>query len=177
MSDTLLELQLATAQQELKAVYRERDHLLATLSTFLPATFASSVDPDWSLLALPVDAEVTLFWNVAAENTDLFSHVPSPPGAIETDGRSTDEKYAVMREVTATMAGVVAELNLAGLPDLLAAMVDQEPEPEHTSPEPAPVPEVPAGDVASLAWGDTEEPAPAPAPLPKRNPRAKKAGA
>lgn len=177
-----MENQLATLEQELKAVYRERDHLIATLSAFLPATMAPSAYPDWSLLALPVDEDVTLYWNVAAENADLFPHVPAPLGVLETDGRSTDEKYAVLREVTATMAEVVQELNVAGLSDLLFAAVGEDvtenvaetvlnlPEPEAVHDQAAPEPELVHDEAPDFL-------APTPAPLPKRNPRAKKAGA
>jgi hypothetical protein len=171
MSD--LELQLATAQQELKAVYRERDHLIATLCAFLPATITPSVHPDWSLLGMQVDEDATLFWSIAAENRDLFPHVAAATGVVETDGRSTDEKYAALREITAAMVEVVTELNTAGLSDLMAALSDAAPEPE---PEPAPEPEpMPEPEPEHEA-----EPVPAARPrkaTARKTTAAKKAGA
>lgn len=173
MSD--LELQLATAQQELKAVYRERDHFIAALAAFLPATLTESW-PDWTLLSMQVDEETHLLWSIAAENRDLFPHVQVSPNPVETDGRSTDEKYALLREITASMAEMAAAMNLAGLPDLLAAAVDDaerevhdvqlpEPEPEHNE----------AAEAEQLPDEGVKEPTPEPAPLPRRTPRAKKA--
>jgi hypothetical protein len=176
MSD--LELQLATAQQELKAVYRERAHLVAALAALMPGTlsYADPSTPEWAVLTLDGGGEgEQLSWHIAPEDLDLFPHMPVTEEGLAWDGHSTEEKYERLRAMTAVMAEMTSALSLAGLPSLFAAMAD-EVEENAGDPEPKPEPE-PEHDQAAPEPAPKPGPSAARAPLPKRTPRAKKADA
>lgn len=190
-----LQLELDTAQQELKNVYRERAHLVAILAAFVPATlsYTDPSTPDWPVLTLDGGEGGQLSWHIAPDDIDLFPHIPITEEGFAWDGHSTEEKYERLRDMTAVVSEMMSVLNVAGLPDLLAAAVDEaereaELEPEHTSPKEPEL--VPAHMCAEYrAENGTEtcinahcelcRPTPATAPMPKKTTtsRAKKAGA
>lgn len=101
MSDAPLELQLATAQQEVANVYRERAHLVALLAALYPSSLAYS-DPDtpeWPVVTVETPAG-QMSWHVAPDDVGLFDHLDGPAEGFEWDGHSTDEKYERMRDLT-----------------------------------------------------------------------------
>lgn len=113
MSEAPLELQLATAREELRSVYRERAHLLAFLSAMTPGALAYT-DPDtpeWPVLTIDGGPGDQMSWHIAPDDLDLFAHMPADAPAIAWDGHSTEEKYERLRTMTAFMV----ELRDAGL--------------------------------------------------------------
>ncbi len=100
--------QVATLQQTLNNVYRERAHLVALLSALYPSALAYSDPdtPDWPVVTVET-GKGQLSWHIGPGDVDLFEHLP--PAADGTapvwDGHSTDEKYARIRELTAAVAG------------------------------------------------------------------------
>lgn len=167
MSDAPLELQLATAQQELKNVYRERAHLLAFLATITPSVIGETDPhtPGWPVLTIAGGEQGQMSWHIAPDDVELFAHVPQ--GEMAWDGHSTDEKYRRLQAMTAFMA----ELRDAGLfstmADLLASLAADEQTktgPDTGQPEPEPVQEPLTGP----------ESAAEPAPAPKRRGRPRK---
>lgn len=167
MSDAPLELQLATAQQELRNVYRERAHLLAFLAAITPASIGET-DPDtpgWPVLTLDGGENGQMSWHIAPDDADLFHHVPK--GDVPWDGHSTEEKYQRLADMTRFMT----ELRDAGLftttADLLTSLAADEQTktaPDTGQPEPEPVQEPLTGP---------QEPAQA-APAPKRRGRPRR---
>jgi hypothetical protein len=146
-----MENQLATLEAELKGVYRERAHLVAFLTSVLPATLAET-DPDtpgWPVVTVDTPAG-QLSWHIAPEDTDLFGHMDRTPEGIAWDGHSTEEKYERLHALTEAIAA-------SGSVPPLAWLGTKEPEPEHDQAEPEPKPE--------------------PEPKKTTTPRAKKAGA
>lgn len=167
MSDAPLELQLATAQQELANVYRERAHLLAFLAAITPSVIGETDPhtPGWPVLTLDGGEQGQMSWHIAPDDVELFAHVPK--GNVAWDGHSTDEKYRRLQDMTAFMT----ELRDAGLfttmADLLTSLAADEQTktaPDTGQPEPEPVQE---------ALTAPQEPA-EPAPAPKRRGRPRK---
>jgi hypothetical protein len=89
-------------QAQLRAVYRERAHLVAHLATLYPSTMADDPqDPEYRIVYLDTPGG-QWSWHIAHSDLDLL-HVPD--GAVEWDGHTTDEKYRRMRELTALRGG------------------------------------------------------------------------
>lgn len=97
-----LELQLATREQELRAVYRERAHLVAHLAS----EYQSSLDysdpdtPDWAVVIVQLPTG-QLSWHIAPDDVDLFAPLALHDKAMVWDGHSTEEKYARLDALTA----------------------------------------------------------------------------
>lgn len=101
-----LSMQLETARQELKNVYRERAHLVALLAALYPASLSYS-DPDtpgWPVVTVLTRSQEQLSWHIAPEDVDLFGHLDPNAPAFVWDGHSTDEKYERLRRETQSTA-------------------------------------------------------------------------
>ena len=94
-----------TAQADaLRAVYRERAHLIALLAALYPSHigYTDPAEPDWALVVIESPAG-QLSWHIAPGDMDLFAHVQATSRICRGwDGHSTDEKYRRMRGLTAT---------------------------------------------------------------------------
>lgn len=101
MSDVPLEMLLATAQQELRNVYRERAHLVAYLAAVHPSSIAHSdpTTPDWPVVTVETE-HGQMSWHIAPDDVDLFDPIDPETPAFPWDGHSTDEKYARLRFLT-----------------------------------------------------------------------------
>lgn len=147
MSDAPLELQLATAQQELANVYRERAHLVALLAALYPASIGRTDPdtPDWPVVTLDTPAG-QMSWHIAPDDVELFHHLDPDAGQFGWDGHSTEEKYARVRELTACIWN------------------------ERSTPTPS-EPDEPAPPVQEALTASQEPAEPAPAPKRRGRPR------
>jgi hypothetical protein len=150
VSDAPLELQLATAQAELRNVYRERAHLVAHLAALYPSVVAYSdpSTPNWPVVTVQTVAG-QMCWHIAPDDTELFDLLGDDDDAPVWDGHSTDEKYQRLRFLTEMVA-------------LAPQTPEQAPQAPAPAPEPAPTPQEP------------EQAPQAPAEAPKRRGRPRK---
>lgn len=143
MTGTDTDLTIATLRQELKAVYRERAHLLAFMAVMLPAVLADT-DPDtpgWPVLTFGGGPDgqsgQQMCWHIAPDDVDLFAHMPREEQGPAWDGHSTAEKYERLRALTALASGARDEA--------VAALVAAEEEATKSGPDTgSPGPEQPA---------------------------------
>lgn len=151
MSEQSPEEKIATLEQVVNNVYRERAHLVSLLSAIFGGTISYSDPdtPDWPVVMLHTPAG-QLSWHIGPGDVDLFDHMTPLLHGPEWDGHSTDEKYARIRALTTEIAEARDDA-LALLaarpepePDPVKAGEDTgtpEPTPEPTTPEPEPDPE------------------------------------
>jgi hypothetical protein len=101
VSDAPLELQLATAQAELRNVYRERAHLVAYLAAVHPSSISHSdpATPEWPVVTVETE-HGQMSWHIAPDDVDLFDPIDPETPAFPWDGHSTDEKYQRLRFLT-----------------------------------------------------------------------------
>jgi hypothetical protein len=149
VSDAPLELQLATAQAELRNVYRERAHLVAHFAALYPSVVAYSdpSTPNWPVVTVQTVAG-QMCWHIAPDDTELFDLLGDDDAPV-WDGHSTDEKYQRLRFLTEMVA-------------LAPQTPEQAPQAPAPAPEPAPTPQEP------------EQAPQAPAEAPKRRGRPRK---
>lgn len=90
-------------EDEIKALYRERAHLVALLAAQYPATigYTDPETPEWAVVTviLPAGGQVT--WHISPDDVDLFDHVEQRD--IPWDGHDTAEKYARVRAETVSI--------------------------------------------------------------------------
>lgn len=85
---------------QLRAVYRERAHLVGLLTTLHP----SHLEPDaeWPVVFVNLPTGQAT-WHIAKADLDLFTHVRTDL-VEDWDGHTTEEKYARIRQYTALRA-------------------------------------------------------------------------
>lgn len=82
------------------SIYRERAHLVAHLAACYPSIIGvDPAEPDWPVVYVKT-AEGQMSWHIAAEDMDLFEHVPRSE-VVTWDGHTTGEKYERLRRLTA----------------------------------------------------------------------------
>ena len=105
----LLDEQAAQADA-LRAVYRERAHLLAFIASLFPSHigYTDPSEPDWAVLIIETPAG-QLSWHIAPDDLELFTHVSTTSSMCRSwDGHSTDEKYRRVRALTKSARAVPA---------------------------------------------------------------------
>ena len=96
----------------LRAVYRERAHLIATLTTHPGVRWAALTTdptpalPDCTTVVVLDTTAGQLTWHLADQDLDLVAHLPrvtpaDPDVRATWDGHDTDEKYRRLRALTA----------------------------------------------------------------------------
>jgi hypothetical protein len=81
------------------ALYTERAHLVALLSTHYPAwlSYSDTSEPDWAVCFIET-AQGQLTWHISPDDLHLFNHLCIIPAAqSKWDGHSTEEKYERIR--------------------------------------------------------------------------------
>lgn len=95
---------------ETDALYRERAHLVAYLTTQWPSVVAPHEDgeADWRVIIVNT-IRGQMSWHVHVDDMDLFAHVPSRESTgwsrtlakrFEWDGHTTEQKYERLRSLT-----------------------------------------------------------------------------
>lgn len=112
---------ITTETDALRAVYRERAHLVALLAAVYPShighTDPAAPDRAVATLQLPTGQAT---WHIEDDDEDLFQHVEHDPAhSFAWDGHSTEEKYARIRTLTAEIAAAQE----ATEPDVMAVPV------------------------------------------------------
>lgn len=96
---------------QMRALERERAHLVAALTTHPAVTSAVlATDEDTEMAVCTNVVYLTtkhgqMSWHIADDDLDLFTHLPRVTGAdvrAAWDGHSTAEKYARLRDLLAT---------------------------------------------------------------------------
>ncbi len=99
-------MQIEDTERERDGAYRERAHLVALLATMTTGAViapAGDVDePGWQIAYLKIGGR-QCSWHIAPRDADLFEHlkhVPADDPRAQWDGRTTDDKYARIRQHT-----------------------------------------------------------------------------
>lgn len=95
---------IETLEAELKAVYRERAHLVGFLTTLFPSHFGHTdpSTPDYGVATVDTPAG-QMSWHIHDADADVIPDQAKQTEPIEWDGHSTEEKYARLRDLTAQM--------------------------------------------------------------------------
>jgi hypothetical protein len=106
--------QLARAEAERDAAYRERAHLVAWLAALHPSVITQAPDidePGWQIVYLTTPTG-QMTWHIAPADAALFHQVgrvgPDDPRA-QWDGHTTAEKYHRIRRHTQTLTPAAPE--------------------------------------------------------------------
>jgi hypothetical protein len=108
----------AGPQESTDALYRERAHLVAFLSSTWPACIGPAHDVDekgWAIVCVDSPAG-QMTWHIAPRDLDLFGHLRI--ANAEWDGHSTAEKYQRLDKLTQRQAANSVA------PELAAAMAE-----------------------------------------------------
>lgn len=101
---TMFQTPVETLEAELKALYRERAHLVGFLTTLFPSHFGHTdpSTPGYGVATVDTPAG-QMAWHVADADADVIPDQAKQTEPIQWDGHSTDEKYARLRDLTAHM--------------------------------------------------------------------------
>lgn len=96
--------------EALAALYRERAHLVAYLTTVYDSTagYTDPVATDWLVVTVNLP-EGQATWHIAAADVDLFGHVARAD--VPWDGHDTAEKYRRLRATIQRLAEAEREYN------------------------------------------------------------------